>query len=228
MFIISVPFLRGQRTYVPSSVHNTMNGTAKKAMTWGRRKPDVAEVTSQLRILGKELERERNRLEKQEIETKSRAVRARKEGHMDAYKTYATEMIRFRKSALSIDKSRLHLLRFLSSVIHAQSAAKTNLVVEKVAKILGILGDARDSTKVVRNLDEITRRLDAIEIESGISDETFDSMKDSKVTSEELASAMQEIDAAAGAAEVTSLAGPATEAERLEEEIKSLEKELGV
>jgi hypothetical protein len=197
-------------------------------MTWGRRKPDVAEVTSQLRILGKELERERNRLEKQEVETKARAVRARKEGHVDAYRTYATEMIRFRKSALSIDKSRLHLLRFLSSVIHAQSAAKTNLVVEKVAKILGIFGDTRDSSKLVRNLDEITRRLDAVEIEGSISDETFDSMKDSKVTSEELAAAMQEIDVAAGAEEITFRAGPATEAERLEEEIKSLEKELGV
>jgi hypothetical protein len=203
-------------------------GTAKKAMTWGRRKPDVAEVTGQLRILGKELERERNRLEKQELETKTRAVRARKDGHTDAYKTYATEMIRFRKSALSIDKSRLHLLRFLSSIIHAQSAAKTNLVVEKVAKILGLFVDTRDSAKLVRNLDEITRRLDSIEIEGAISDEAFDSMKDSKVTSEELAAAMQEIDVAAGAEETASRAGPATEAERLEEEIKSLEKELGV
>lgn len=203
-------------------------GAVKKAMAWGRKKPDVAEVTSQLRILGKELERERNRLEKEEIETKTRAVRARKEGRTDAYKTYAVEMIRFRKSALSIDKSRLHLLRFLSQVVHAQSAAKTSLAIEKVAKILGMLGEARDSTKVVRNLDEITRRLDAIEIEGGISDEAFDSMKDSRVTSEELSAAMQEIDAAAGAAEITSRAGPATEAEKLEEEIKSLEKELGV
>jgi hypothetical protein len=203
-------------------------GTAKKAFTWGRRKPDVAEITSQLRILGKELERERNRLEKQETETKTRAVRARREGHMDAYKTYATEMIRFRKSALSIDKSRLHLLRFLSSVIHAQSAAKTNVVVEKVAKILGMFADARDSTKLVRNLDEITRRLDAVDIEGSISDEAFDSMKDGKVTSEELAAAMQEIDMAAGAAETPLRAGPSTEAEKLEEEIKSLEEELGV
>lgn len=197
-------------------------------MTWGRKKPDVAEVTSQLRILGKELERERNRLEKEETETKARAVRARKEGHVDAYKTYAVEMIRFRKYALSVDKSRLHLLRVLGHIVHAQSAAKTSLAVEKVAKILGILGDAKDPTKVVRSLDEITRRLDAMEIESGISDEAFDSMKDSKVTSEELAAALQEIDAEAGAAKVVSRAGPATEAEKLEEEIKLLEKELGV
>jgi hypothetical protein len=113
-------------------------------------------------------------------------------------------------------------------LFRSQSAAKTNLVVEKVAKILGIFGDTRDSSKLVRNLDEITRRLDAVEIEGSISDETFDSMKDSKVTSEELAAAMQEIDVAAGAEEITFRAGPATEAERLEEEIKSLEKELGV
>ena len=44
-------------------------GTIKKAMSWGRRKPDITEVTSQLRILTKQLERERNRLEKEERDT---------------------------------------------------------------------------------------------------------------------------------------------------------------
>jgi hypothetical protein len=203
-------------------------GTVKKAMAWGRKKPDIAQVTSQLRILSKELERERNRLEKAEVDTKARAVRARRDGQLDAYKTYAVEMVRFRKFALSVDQSRLHLLRILAHIIRAQSAAKTSIAVEQVAKILGMLGDARDSTKVVRNLDEITRRLEAFEIESGISDEAFDSMRDSKVTSEDLSAAMQEIDAEAGTTEAVTPAHPATEADKLEQAIKTLEKELGV
>ncbi len=203
-------------------------GTIKKAMSWGRRKPDITEVTSQLRILTKQLERERNRLEKEERDTKARAVRARKEGHTDAYRTYAVEMIRFRRFALSVDRSRLHLLRVLAHITRAQTTAKTGLAVEQVAKILGMLSDATDSTKVIQNLDEITRRLEEFEIESGISEEALVSTRESQVTSEDMASAMEEIDAAAGVAGAPSATRPVTEAEELEEAIKSLEKELGV
>lgn len=203
-------------------------GTIKKAMSWGRRKPDITEVTSQLRILTKQLERERNRLEKEERDTKARAVRARKEGHTDAYRTYAMEMIRFRRFALSVDRSRLHLLRVLAHITRAQTTAKTGLAVEQVAKILGMLSDATDSTKVIQNLDEITRRLEEFEIESGISEEALVSTRESQVTSEDMASAMEEIDAAAGVAGAPSATRPVTETEELEEAIKSLEKELGV
>jgi DnaJ-domain-containing protein 1 len=197
-------------------------------MSWGRRKPDITEVTSQLRILTKQLERERNRLEKEERDTKARAVRARKEGHTDAYRTYAMEMIRFRRFALSVDRSRLHLLRVLAHITRAQTTAKTGLAVEQVAKILGMLSDATDSTKVIQNLDEITRRLEEFEIESGISEEALVSTRESQVTSEDMASAMEEIDAAAGVAGAPSATRPVTETEELEEAIKSLEKELGV
>jgi len=197
-------------------------------MSWGRRKPDITEVTSQLRILTKQLERERNRLEKEERDTKARAVRARKEGQTDAYRTYAAEMIRFRRFALSVDRSRLHLLRVLAHITRAQATAKTGLAVEQVAKILGMLSDATDSTKVIQNLDEITRRLEEFEIESGISEEALVSTKESQVTSEDMAAAMEEIDAAAGVVGAPSGTRPVTEAEELEEAIKSLEKELGV
>ncbi len=203
-------------------------GTIKKAMSWGRRKPDITEATSQLRILTKQLERERNRLEKEERDTKARAVRARKEGHTDAYRTYAAEMIRFRRFALSVDRSRLHLLRVLAHITRAQTTAKTGVAVEQVAKILGTLSEATDSTKVIQNLDEITHRLEEFEIESGISEEALVSTKESQVTSEDMAAAMEEIDAAAGVAGAPSGTRPVTEAEELEEAIKSLEKELGV
>ena len=63
----------------------------RKAFSWGRKKPDVGEISSRLRILSKQLARQRNKLEKEERDTKARAVRARKANQMDAYKTYATE-----------------------------------------------------------------------------------------------------------------------------------------
>ena len=76
----------------------------RKAFSWGRKKPDVGEISSRLRILSKQIARQRNKLEKEERDTKARAVRARKNGQMDAYKTYATEMLRFRKYALAVDR----------------------------------------------------------------------------------------------------------------------------
>ncbi|MBD3406767.1 MAG: hypothetical protein GF411_11690 [Candidatus Lokiarchaeota archaeon] len=200
----------------------------KKAFSWGKKKPDIAEVTSQLRIMTKQLERQRNKLEKEERDVKARAIRARKENRNEAYRMYATEMVRFRRYALSIDKSRLQLLKILAHITRAQTTAQATKIVERVSKILGLLGDATDTTKVVENIDDISRRLEEFEIESSITEEAFDSTGDSRVTSEDLASAMAEIDREAGIGEAPTPSGPVSETEELEDEIKSLEKELGM
>ncbi|MHA1882947.1 MAG: Snf7 family protein [Candidatus Thorarchaeota archaeon] len=200
----------------------------RKAFSWGRKKPDITEITSNLRIMSKQLERQRNKLEKEERDTKARAVRARKSGNVEAFKTYATEMIRFRRFALSIDKSRLQILKILAHVTRAQTTAQAAIAIDQVAQILGLLGDATDATKVVENADEIARRLEEFEIESEITGDAFDSTGESQVTSEDLATAMREIDIEAGVAESGTTAGPVSEVDELEEAIKSLERELGV
>ena len=202
-------------------------GTIRKAFSWGRKKPDIGEVKSQLRIIAKQLERQRNKLEKEERGTRSRAVRARKAGQVDAYRTYATEMIRFRRFALSVDRSRLNILKILAHVNRAQTAAKTNRAMDEVAKILGLLGNATDATKVVANVDEIAQRLEEFEIESGIADDAFHATMP-EITTDDLAAAMQEIDKEAGLAEASTGTRPASQTDELEEAIKSLESELGI
>lgn len=198
----------------------------RKAFAWGKKKPDVGEISSRLRILSKQLARQRNKLEKEERDTKARAVRARKGGQTDAYKTYATEMLRFRKYALSVDKSRLQILKILAHLNRAQTSAKTSLALEEVAKILGMLGDSTDASKVVANVDEIARRLEEFEIEASISDEALDSTME--VTSDDLAAAMYEIDAEAGLAEPGTVKKPLSDVESLEDDIRTLERELGM
>jgi len=198
----------------------------RKAFSWGRKKPDVGEISSRLRILSKQLARQRNKLEKEERDTKARAVRARKAGQTEAYRTYATEMVRFRRYALSVDKSRLQILKILAHLNRAQTSAKTQIALQEVAKILGMLGDGTDATKVVANVDEIARRLEEFEIEASISDEALDSTME--VTSEDMSSAFQEIDAEAGLADAPTATRPVGESESLEEDIKALERELGV
>jgi DNA-binding transcriptional ArsR family regulator len=198
----------------------------RKAFAWGRKKPDVGEISSRLRILSKQLARQRNKLEKEERDTKARAVRARKNGQTEAYKTYATEMLRFRKYALSVDKSRLQILKILAHLNRAQTSAKTQLALQEVAKILGMLGDSSDASKVVANVDEIARRLEEFEIEASISDEALDSTME--VSSDDLSAAMAEIDAEAGLAEAGAVKKPLSDVESLEDDIRSLERELGM
>ena len=198
----------------------------RKAFAWGKKKPDVGEISSRLRILSKQLARQRNKLEKEERDTKARAVRARKGGQADAYKTYAIEMLRFRKYALSVDKSRLQILKILAHLNRAQTSAKTQLALQEVAKILGMLGDSSDASKVVANVDEIARRLEEFEIEASISDEALDSTME--VSSDDLAAAMHEIDAEAGLAEAGAVKKPLSDVESLEDDIRSLERELGM
>ena len=207
-------------------VQNTMNGPVKKAWSWGRKKPNISEVSSQLRILIKQLERQRNKMEKEERDTKARAIKARKGGQNEAFRTYATEMIRFRRYVLSIDRSRLQMLKILAHLTRAQTTAKAARAMDDVSKILSMLGDSMDATKVIDNADEIARQLQEFEIEAGIADEAFDSAMP-EVTSEDLADAVREIEGEVGGLAATSTR-PATETEALEEDIKALEKELGV
>jgi DNA-binding transcriptional ArsR family regulator len=201
-------------------------GSIRKAFSWGKKKPDIGEISSRLRILSKQLARQRNKLEKEERDAKARAVRARKAGQTEAYQTYATEMVRFRRYALSVDKSRLQILKILAHLNRAQTSAKTSIALQEVAKILGMLGESTDASKVVANVDEIARRLEEFEIEASISDEALDATME--VTSEDMSSAFQEIDAEAGLAEAPTAARPVGEAESLEADIKALERELGV
>jgi DNA-binding transcriptional ArsR family regulator len=198
----------------------------RKAFAWGKKKPDVGEISSRLRILSKQLARQRNKLEKEERDTKARAVRARKGGQTEAYKTYATEMLRFRKYALSVDKSRLQILKILAHLNRAQTSAKTQIALQEVAKILGMLGDSTDASKVVANVDEIARRLEEFEIEASISDDALDSTME--VSSDDLSAAMLEIDAEAGLAEAGAVKKPLSDVESLEDDIRSLERELGM
>ena len=198
----------------------------RKAFSWGKKKPDVGEISSRLRILSKQLARQRNKLEKEERDTKARAIRARKGGQSEAFKTYATEMLRFRKYALSVDKSRLQILKILAHLNRAQTSAKTSLALQEVAKILGMLGDSTDASKVVANVDEIARRLEEFEIEASISDDALDATME--VSSDDLTAAMHEIDAEAGLADATATKKPLSDVESLEDDIKSLERELGM
>jgi hypothetical protein len=179
-----------------------------------------------LRILVKQLERQRNKLEKEERDTKARAIRARKAGQNEAYRTYATEMIRFRRYVLSIDKSRLQMLKILAHLTRAQTTAKAAKAMEDVAKILEMLGGSMDASKVIENADEIARKVQEFEIETSIADDAFDSAMP-EISSDDVAEAMREIDAEVGG-ELAAGKKPATDAEALEEDIKSLERELGI
>jgi len=89
-----------------------------------------------------------------------------------------------------------------------------------------MLGDSTDASKVVANVDEIARRLEEFEIEASISDEALDSTME--ISSDDLTAAMQEIDIEAGLADASAVKKPLGEIESLEEDIKSLERELGI
>lgn len=200
-------------------------GSIRRAFSWARNKPDVGEVSTQLRIISKQLARQRNRLEKEERETKARAIQARKEGQIDAFRTYAEEMIRFRKYRLSVDKSRLHTLRILAHIDRTQTSAKTARIMKDVAKTLRLLGDAKDLSKVVQNVDEIARHLEDYDIEADITAEAFDSTM--KISADDLAAAIREIDEAARLPDTPS-SEHLTRSEELERDITFLEKELGI
>ncbi len=184
-------------------------------------------MLSRLRILTRQLERERNKMEKEARDTKARAIKARKTGNTEAYHMYATEMVRLRRAALVIDKTRLRILRIISHINRAQTTAKVSMAMGQVAGIMKMLGDATETTKVIDHLDEISRRLEEFEIESGIVGEAFEVTSDSHVSSEDLAAAMAEIDAEAGVGEAAPARVVTSETERLEDEIRALEEELG-
>ena len=121
--------------------------------------------------------------------------------------------------------SRANVLKILAHLNRAQTSAKTNLALQEVAKLLGMLGDATDASKVVTSVDEIARRLEEFEIESSISSDALDASMD--VSSEDISAAMHEIDVEAGLASPGETA-PASELDSLEEDIKELERELGM
>ncbi len=205
--------------------------TLKKAFLWGTKRPDVVSVITQLRILCKELERERNRLEREVYGLKARAVSAIRDNNMDASRTYAVEIVRLRRQALSLDKTRLLLLRIASHLKRAQTTANATKAMERVLSILSMLREASAPSEAVKNYDEIARLADELEIESSITEGVFDSGVSSQVTPEEIAAVMSEIGTAAGSKEASSVAvteSPDSETADLEKMIKSLERELGM
>jgi len=200
----------------------------RKALSWGRHKPNIAEVKSDLRVMAKQLERQRNKLELEERETRARAIKARKEGRTPAYKTYTKEMVRFRRYILSIEKSRMQMLRLLAHVTRAQTNAKANHALADVSKVLSVLGDASDISSVIDHADEISRRIEEYEIEAQISEDALGVSVGGSEGSDELAAAFNEIDHAAGIEGSNTDSREATELDRLEKDISSLENELGV
>lgn len=201
-------------------------GTIRKAFIWGRNKPNISEIKSRLRVLIRQLQRQKAKLDNEISAIKACAVRARKSGDMDSFRSYAEELVRFRHMALSVDKSRLHLLKILNHIQQAQTTAKTSLVMNETSKILGILGDVTDVSRVVINVDEIARRLEEFEIERGIASKSIDSATGS-IPPDEVSRTMTEIEAIAGAS--SDVRSPSTsEADTLEATIKALEQELDV
>ncbi len=190
----------------------------------------MTEVVIHLRIMSKELERERIRLENESRDIKARAIHARRENNIDAYRTYAAELVRFRKQALATDKSRFQILLIISYLKRAQATANAAKSVEKVASILAVLGEAFDASKVIANYDTIARKMEELEIESSLTEDALVS-GGSQPTQEEISSAMAEIDAAAGIEEGAASRAKkqaVSEADALEEAIRSLESQLGV
>lgn len=200
----------------------------RKALSWGRHKPNIAEVKSDLRVMAKQLERQRNKLEVEERETRSRAIKARREGRTQEYRTYTREMVRFRKYVLSVEKSRLQMLRLLAHVTRAQTNAKANHALADVSKVLGILGEESDVSEVIEHADEISRRIEEYEIEADISEEALGYSMGISQGSDELAAAFEEIDRAAGIEETRTTSREGTELDKLERDIQSLENELGI
>ncbi len=201
-------------------------GTIRKAFIWGRSKPNISEIKSRLRILVRQLQRQKMKLDNEISAIKACAVRARKNGDMEAFRSYAEELVRFRHLALSVDKSRLYLLKILNHIQQAQTTAKTSLVMGEVGKILGILGDVTDVSRVVANVDEIARRLEEFEIERGIASTSIDSAT-SSIRPDEVARTMGEIEAIAGMSSDKRMSA-GSEADSLEATIRALEQELDV
>lgn len=202
--------------------------SVRKALSWGRHKPNIAEVKSDLRVMAKQLERQRNKLEIEERKTKSRAITARKEGRTQAYRTYTKEMVRFRKYVLSVEKSRLQMLRLLAHLTRAQTNAKANHALADVSKVLEILGEESDVSEVIEHTDEISRRIEEYEIETQISEDALGYSVDGSESSDELTAAFEEIDRAAGMEETRTATREVTEIDKLERAIQSLENELGI
>ncbi len=202
----------------------------KRAAIWGRKKPDVTEIVSGLQVMARELERERNHLEKLAADAKRRAVTARRNGQNEACILYAGEVLRTHRDILKIERVRFSLLRIASYIKRARITARVNIGMERVAAIFGILGEEISAKRVIQNLDEVARRLEQFEIENGIFEETLHGATDGRIAPEELADVMAEIDS-----EVVESGGrrgttPSTKAppDRLAEEIQALERRLGL
>ncbi len=196
-------------------------GTIRKAFIWGRNRPNISDVKSRLRVLLRQLQRQKMRLEDEVEAIKFSAIRAHREGDLAAVQAYATELVRFRQMVLSIDRSRFYLLKILTHIQQAQTTAKTSMVLQDVGKILRIIGDATDAGRVVANVDEIARRLEEFEIERGIAGTSLDSAT-SNVSPEAVSRAMSDIEALAGGRPTGTYAG----SDSLEATIRALEQEL--
>ncbi|MEM2141778.1 MAG: Snf7 family protein [Candidatus Thorarchaeota archaeon] len=202
--------------------------TLRKALTWARGKPNVNEIIVSLRNISRQLERERRHLEREEASIMEMAVQARQAGHAEAYYTYASEIARFRKHILAIDKTRFQILRLAAHLKRAQASAQAGVALEQVSRVLGVLRSAIDSRRLVENVDEISRQLDALHVESTISEEAMGMVGGVDVSQEDVASVMAEIERSTGSSPIRAEMGSTDKIKNLEEAIESLERDLGV
>ncbi len=201
-------------------------GAAKKAWSWAWNNVDVSRLRVDLKVLVRQLERERVRLEREERAARERAARAHESGKSDVFRFYATEAVRFRRLAISVDRSRLQMLKVLALVSRTQTTARTSVAMQEVARTLEVLEKEVDSKRTLQNADEIARRLEGLEITSELSASALDSGV-AEVSPEEVAAMMREI-ASEQTHDTPARGGLLTEAEALEADIRSLERQLGL
>ncbi len=195
-------------------------GTLKKFVRWFK-KENVDDLVYRLQVLANSLKFQVKMLEREENQTRLQAIKYKKQGRDEAARMYAAEMIKFRKSALMVDRSRLHIVKLIAQIKRAQMTGKINAVLAEVARTLDGISATIDAEDIAKNADMIARKIREFEIESDISGTAIEASSP-EVSPEEVDAALREITAAAKGTPVE-----ASSEDSLEREVKELEKKLG-
>ncbi len=195
-------------------------GTLKKFVRWFK-KENVDDLVYRLQVLANSLKFQVKMLEREENQTRLQAIKYKKQGRDEAARMYAAEMIKFRKSALMVDRSRLHIVKLIAQIKRAQMTGKINAVLAEVARTLDGISATIDAEDIAKNADMIARKIREFEIESDISGTAIETSSP-EVSPEEVDAALREITAAAKGTPVE-----ASSEDSLEREVKELEKKLG-
>lgn len=195
-------------------------GTLKKFVRWFK-KENVDDLVYRLQVLANSLKFQVKMLEREENQTRLQAIKYKKQGRDEAARMYAAEMIKFRKSALMVDRSRLHIVKLIAQIKRAQMTGKINAVLAEVARTLDGISATIDAEDIAKNADMIARKIREFEIESDISGTAIETSSP-EVSPEEVDAALREITAAAKGTPVE-----VSSEDSLEREVKELEKKLG-